>query len=80
MTKFSSPARQRVAFCRACLVYVGPEDAGRRCPMGDCEHRLRLRLGYICQACETDGPEGCLWFDELEFRAHLNEHHDVLDA
>ena len=73
----TKPVKQRVALCRACLVYVGPEEAGQRCPVIDCEHRLRLRLGYICRRCETNCAESSLWFDELEFRAHLYEDHEV---
>ena len=76
----TKPVKQRVAFCRACLVYVGPEEAGQQCPVGDCEHRLRLRLGYICQRCETCSPEWCFWFDKAAYLQHLDEHHEVLDA
>ena len=73
----TKPVKQRVAFCQACLIYVGPEEAGWLCPMHDCEHRLRLRLGYICPQCETDSPEGCLWFDKPGFLAHLEEHEEA---
>ena len=63
------PSKTLVAWCRSCKVYCNERDAGTRCPSIDCDHRLCLRLGYICPECECQN----IFFTRKEFMEHQCE-------
>ena len=63
------PPKTRVAYCSSCPVYVEEAEIGHLCPFGDCNRKLRLRVGYICQRCE----EQPIFFTPASFLNHTCE-------
>ena len=58
-----------VAFCPVCTIYLGQEEAGDMCP-GDCNVRLRLRRGVVCQECELHP----IFFAPDSLAQHIADH------
>ena len=62
------PARSRIAICSSCDTYLGEEAKGEECPEVGCGHKLRLRVGYICD-CE----EGFFFPTSAAYLEHQKE-------
>ena len=63
------PPRARVAYCSNCLIYLEEAEVGRLCPLLFCNHKLRLRVGYICRDCECQN----IFFNKDDFLHHRCE-------